>query len=161
MSDGRNHVVLPSGLSKVNSAIIIVLDNDTRDTDEFLGELNSITDENCITMDHVFCLAIEELEAWLLGDQDALFAAYPNAKGQVLLSYEQDSICGTWETLAEAIYPGGIKKMKKDCPTYREIGTLKSEWAENIGSYIDVTRNKSNSFNFFINEINKRIEATV
>lgn len=38
-----------------------------------------------------------------------------------------------------------------------EIGKYKSEWAKKIGSYMDITKNKSPSFNHFITEINKRL----
>ena len=106
--------------------------------------------DNLVTIDHVFCIAVEEVEAWLLGDERALMEAYPQAKQQILRTYKQDSICGTWEVLAEEIYPGGIKRLKKECATYMEIGVKKAEWARNIGRLMELTGNKSPSFNFFI-----------
>ena len=48
-------------------------------------------------------MAIEEGEAWLLGDIPAIQSVYPNAKNAVLNGYENDSICGTWEKLADAV----------------------------------------------------------
>ena len=60
-----------------------------------------------------FCIAIEEGEAWLLGDIPAIKKAYPKANVNVLNSYQNDSICDTWEHLADAVYPGGSKKLKK------------------------------------------------
>ena len=39
-------------------------------------------------------------------------SAYPNAKDAVLNSYVQDSICGTWEVLADAVHPGGSQLLK-------------------------------------------------
>ena len=92
------------------------------------------------------------MEAWLLGDFAAVSTAYPNARQSVVNDYVQDSICGTWEVLANAVYPGGLTKMQKECPTYKEKGIIKSEWAANIGTYMDITRNLSPSFNYFINE---------
>ena len=80
-------------LQYIPAVIIIVLDNDTRDPSTFLAELEAVAEQNHINVDHVFCLAVEEVEAWLLGDEAALFAAYPNAKTAVLRSYVQDSIC--------------------------------------------------------------------
>lgn len=146
-------------LQYIPSAIIVVLDNDTRNTEEFLSELNLIAQENMINVDHVFCIAVEEVEAWLLGDEAAVLAAYPFAKIQPLRTYVQDSICGTWEVLADVIYPGGISKLKKECPTYIEIGKYKSEWARKIGIHMDIAHNNSPSFNNFISEINKRLPA--
>ncbi len=127
----------------------MVLDNDTRDTEKFRAELNEISVKHRIEVDHVYCIAVEEAEAWLLGDEDALIKAYPAAKMQSLRMYEQDSICGTWEILADVVYPGGSVKMKKDCPTYMEIGKYKSEWARRIGEYMSLEENKSPSFRFF------------
>ena len=144
-------------LQYISAVIIVVLDNDTRNTDEFLAELNRVAQQNLITVDHVFCIAVEEVEAWLLGDAAAILAAYPLAKVQQLHAYVQDSICGTWEILADVVYPGGVSKLKKECPTYIEIGKCKSEWAQRIGSHMDVEKNNSPSFNHFMTEITKRL----
>ncbi len=146
-------------LQDIPAAVIVVLDNDIRDTADFLADLNNVANRNSINIDHVFCIAVEEVEAWLLGDKAAIFAAYPSAKRQPLYGYRQDSICGTWEVLADVIYPGGITRLKKDCPTYFEVGKCKIEWARNIGSHMDIWNNCSPSFNYFINEIHKRLPA--
>ena len=142
-----------------DSVVIVVLDNDDRDTSVFRGELRRIAERCNISIDHVFCIAIEEMEAWLLGDQKAISKAYPHARLSVLQRYEQDSICGTWELLADAVYEGGWKKLKKDCPTYFELGGMKCEWAENIGRYMDIDSNKSSSFQLFISEVRQRMSA--
>lgn len=144
----------------IDAAVFVILDNDDRNPKTFLEELKSVARSRMITIDHVFCIAIEEMEAWLLGDEAALRKAYPNAKLTVLLSYEQDSICGTWEVLAAAVYPGGYNKMKKDYPAYTGRGKIKSEWASNIGSFMDIRNNQSPSFNCFIGEIEKRLSTT-
>lgn len=73
-------------------------------------------------------------------------------------NYKQDSICGTWEVLANAVYPGGLKRIKKQ--PYGEIGKMKSEWADKIGSCMNFDRNASPSFNAFLNEIRVRIQRT-
>lgn len=144
-------------LQYIPAVIFVVLDNDTRDTEKFLAELNRVAQQNMITVDHVFCVAVEEIEAWLLGDEVAILAAYPRAKVQPLHTYIQDSICGTWEVLADVIYPGGVTKLKKECQTYLEIGECKSEWAQKIGSHMNMEHNNSPSFNYFMTEINKRL----
>lgn len=143
-------------LAGIESSVVIVLDNDERNTEVFKTQLEYIVTSNMITIDHIFAIAVEEIEAWLLGDIDAVISAYPNAKRQILNNYENDHICGTWETLANAIYPGGLSKMKKDCPTFVEKGKIKSEWAKNIGSFMDIENNESPSFQFFITELKKR-----
>lgn len=146
-------------LRSIPAAIIVVLDNDTRNTESFLAELNSVAQQNMIDIDYVFCIAVEEVEAWLLGDEAAVLAAYPSAKLQQLHAYVQDSICGTWEVLSDVVYPGGASKLKKDCPTYIEVGKCKSEWAQKIGVHMDIAHNNSPSFNYFIAEINKRLPS--
>lgn len=139
------------------SVIVTVLDNDKRNTQAFQRELENIAIQNHISIDYVFCIAVEEVEAWLLGDKQAIIAAYPKAKVQIINAYKQDSICGTWEVLADAIYPGGLTEFKKDCPTFIEIGKFKKLWAESIGGKMDISNNKSPSFNLFLQEINKRL----
>lgn len=144
-------------LKGIKAAIFVVLDNDDNDPEVFLRELNAVAERNSIAIDHVFCLAIEEMEAWLLGDEQALFRAYPEAKASVVRAYEQDSLCGTWEVLADALYKGGRTKMKKDNPSYQGQGKIKMQWATGIGPYMDIHRNQSPSFNRFMDEVAKRL----
>lgn len=139
------------------AAIIVVLDNDDRDPTQFEGELKNVAEQNMIDIDYVFCIAIEEVEAWLLGDTDAVMQAYPQAKTAVLHTYKQDSICGTWEILADAVYSGGYDKFKKECTSFVDVGRCKMEWSRNIGNYMNINSNKSPSFNRFIHEITTRI----
>ena len=96
--------------------MVVVLDNDSRDCKKFLAELRAILNRCDPAPITLFRLAIEEMEAWFLGDRHALLAAYPRAKKDVLGRYEQDSICGTWELLADAIYPGGQAAVRKVGP---------------------------------------------
>lgn len=142
-----------------DATVFIVVDNDDHNPDAFNLELESVAQRNNITIDHVFCIAVEEMEAWLLGDEEALFKAYPDAKQPVLKSYIQDSICGTWEILADVVYRGGITKMKKECQSYKEIGAIKAEWADRIGQYMQLNSNRSPSFNKYILEIEKRLSV--
>ena len=82
-----------------------------------------------ISIQVFFCIAIEEMEAWLLGDSEALLTAYPTAKRQLLQRYIQDSIIGTWEYLADIVYKGGLQTLKRDVSSYYEIGMFKCECA--------------------------------
>ena len=105
-------------LSGIPAVIVVILDNDDNDTDEFRRSLENVANQNMITMDYVFCIAVEEVEAWLLGDESAILTAYPNARMAPLYSYVQDSICGTWEVLADVVYPGGVQKIRKNKFSY-------------------------------------------
>lgn len=151
------------GFSKVlqtmpNSALFIVLDNDKRDTQQFRKELEDIAITNMILCDYVFCVAIKEMEAWLLGDTEAIREAYPNAKMQCIKKYKQDGICDTWEILADMVYPKGLSKLKKKAgDAYTEIGKAKCEWANRIGKCLHLYENDSPSYQYFITELEKRV----
>jgi hypothetical protein len=125
-------------------AVIVVLDTDRRDCVAFLTELRSLVNGLEQAPQTLFRLAIEEVEAWYLGDRQALVAAYPRAKQRALENYVQDSVCGTWEVLADAIYPGGAAAIRK--AGWPLPGQLKHEWAEKIGPEMDIENNASPSF---------------
>lgn len=137
--------------------LIVVCDLDDRNEKEFLSELKSLSDNCPVKPKAEFCLAIEEGEAWLLGDIAAIKQAYPKALDNVLLRYKNDSICGTWELLADALCKGGHLKLKKD--GFQAIGTQKSKWASTIAPYMDVCNNKSPSFNNFKRTVEKYNDA--
>lgn len=126
-------------------AVIVVLDSDKRDCASFLTELKNLARVHQAPPSTIFRLAIEEMEAWYLGDQKALQRAFPRLKMQSLKKYKQDSVCGTWELLADAVYPGGSSKIKKE--GWPLSGQLKHEWAEKIGPLLSLDGNKSPSFN--------------
>ena len=129
------------------AAVVLVCDLDDKNLNEFLTELLGVLEACDPKPDTRFCIAIEEGEAWLLGDIAAIIKAYPNAHRGVLAAYENDSICGTWEKLADAIYPGGAKVLaKKD---WYVIGAEKMRWATAIPPHMDIEANKSPSFRFF------------
>ncbi|NWE46708.1 DUF4276 family protein [Pseudomonas gingeri] len=125
-------------------AVVVVLDTDKRDCREFLAELNALAEDCSPRPNLMFRLAIEEVEAWYLGDRQALLDAYPRAKTDVLGRYVQDSPCDTWELLADAVYPGGVSAIKK--VGWPLPGQIKHEWAEKIGPLLELDRNVSPSF---------------
>ncbi len=143
-----------------HAAIIVILDNDKNDRTAFQNELNHMAVSNMIFADHEFCIAVKEMEAWLLGDVKAIEAAYPNVRKSAWKEYEQDGICDTWEVLANAVYPGGLAELrKKAAGAYKQIGIAKCEWARLIGAQMSLTENASPSFHFFVESLTKRIET--
>ncbi|MGP8247437.1 MAG: hypothetical protein ACLQVN_23365 [Bryobacteraceae bacterium] len=134
-------------LHGTNSAVVLVVDLDDRDCVGFKRELLQIH-KRCHPRPNVlFRLAIEEMEAWLLGDKSAILKAFPRAKTNALHSYRQDSICGTWEALADALFPGGSPVLKAQ--GYPRIGEEKCRWASLIGGHLDVESNLSPSLRVF------------
>ena len=79
-------------------AVVVVLDSDNRDCFNFLSELKSLAASCSASHLVMFRLAIEETEAWYLGDRNALLKAYPRARTRALDHYVQDSVCepGNW-----------------------------------------------------------------
>ena len=136
-----------------SSSVIVVVDLDKRDCMAFKQELLDLL-ETCDPCPRtLFRIAIEESEAWLLGDREAVKTAYPRAKNSILDNYVQDSICGTWEILADAIHPGGASRLKQ--LGYRDTGEVKCEWAKQIAPHMNVDENQSVSFQVFRDGIRK------
>ena len=129
------------------SAVIVVVDLDDKDCTVLKQDLLNVLNECHPRPRVLFRIAIEESEAWLLGDRNAVNAAYPRARDAVLEAYVQDSICGTWEVLADAVYSGGATRLKRS--GYQETGKAKCEWAKKIAHHIDVDKNLSKSFQVF------------
>jgi len=135
------------GKTPGTDAVVVVVDSDQRVCKDFLSELQSVLSRCRPAPRTLFRLAIEEVEAWLLGDREALLAAYPRAKKDVLARYRQDSVCGTWEVLADAVHVGGSVSVKKS--GWPAAGRVKHEWAERIGPLMNVEQNVSPSFSKF------------
>ena len=129
------------------AAVVVVVDLDSKDCLDFKQEMLDVLDTCNPKPTTLFRIAIEEIEAWLLGDANAIRTAYPGARVQVLNSYVQDSVCGTWETLADAIHPGGSHRLKK--AGYPHVGRVKCDWATNIARHLNPDRNLSRSFQVF------------
>jgi len=134
-----------AGYSKINQpAVIVVCDLDNKCLSSFRKELLSVLDDCHPKPETRFCIAIEEGESWFFGDMQAIRNAFPNMK---TIEYVNDSICGTWERLADAVYKGGSRKLSSQ--GYQVVGAEKSIWAEKITPHMDVDNNNSPSFCYF------------
>ena len=129
------------------ACVIVVVDLDNRNCGAFKQDLLRVLHTCHPRPATLFRIAVEECEAWLLGDAVAVRTAYPNVKDSVLNGYRQDSICGTWEVLADAVHPGGSTHLRS--AGYRSAGRAKCEWARKIAPHMDVNRNQSRSFQVF------------
>lgn len=129
------------------AAVIFVCDLDDKCLKAFRQELFNILNDCNPKPETRFCISIEEGEAWFLGDIPAVKSAYPKAKDTVLNAYVNDSICGTWERLADAAYDGGSTALS--AKGWQAVGAEKSQWAERISPHMDVTNNASPSFAYF------------
>ncbi|MBH2010339.1 MAG: DUF4276 family protein [Xanthomonadaceae bacterium] len=136
-------------------AVVVVLDTDRRDCRDFLQELTALTQGCKPAPRTLFRLAVEEMEAWYLGDREALLKAYPRAKREVLDRYVQDSACGTWELLADAVHAGGVAAIKK--AGWPLPGQIKHEWADRIGPFVSLNQNASPSFGKFRDALSRLV----
>ena len=141
------------------AAVIVVCDLDDKCLKVFRQELFRVLNACNPRPEARFCIAIEEGEAWLLGDIPAIKTAYPNARDNVLNGYTNDAICGTWELLADAVFQGGATGIKKR--GWRAVGREKSVWATRIAPNMNVNNNKSPSFCYFRQKIQELMRYSV
>lgn len=92
-------------------------------------------------------IAVEELEAWFLGDVEALRAAYPGVSpslGSRENFRDPDAVAGgTWEALERVLQRAG----------HFPAGLGKIEVARSMARYMDPERNRSRSFRCFVEGI--------
>ncbi|MDR2603831.1 MAG: DUF4276 family protein [Desulfovibrio sp.] len=134
--------------SSYKAVVIVVCDLDDKNEHKFLDELQNLLDACGDSPPETrFCLATEEGEAWLLGDIPAVRKAYPKARDSVLQRYKNDSVCGTWELLADAVYEGGAAALK--AKGRQAVGAEKCKWASEITPFMVAENNNSPSFRRF------------
>lgn len=133
------------------AVVIVVCDLDDKCLKSFRNELIKLLNACNPCPETRFCIAVEEGEAWFLGYIRAIKQAYPKAKDAVLNAYVSDSICGTWERLADAVYKGGSQQLSS--LGGHVVGAEKSAWAENITPHMDLDNNTSPSFNYFLGKL--------
>ncbi|MBT9393264.1 DUF4276 family protein [Hymenobacter sp. NST-14] len=82
-------------------------------------------------------LAVQELEAWFLGDRQAIQTAYPRVHAHHFsgLPADPDTIPDAWETLLRVLQKADARATKG-----------KVKWAESIAPHLDIPANKSPSF---------------
>jgi hypothetical protein len=102
---------------------------------------------------NVLCrIAVEEIEAWFLGDPDAIRKAYPkvNRTFENQAAYrDPDQIKGgTWEALERLLQKAG----------YHLGGLAKIQAARDIAPHMDPNRNRSRSFHVFRDGIKGMIQ---
>ncbi len=140
--------------------VVILVDLDDRDDCiAFKSELVGFLDHCRRKPNSLFRIAIEELEAWFLGDHLAIKQAFPSVHQEVLDGYIQDSQCGTWEKLADAIYPGGLAALTRQYGK-RSVRILEEKrvWAKEICPHLDINNNLSPSFQYFRDGIQKWLQ---
>ena len=143
--------------------IMVLIDEDRRDCHELKKKLERIAHETRFVTKSsaspngyfqvVNRLAIEELEAWFFGDVEALHAAYPRVS--INLKYQAryrdpDAIPGgTYEAL---------ERLLVDRNYYSTDNLSKTEVAQNIAPHMKPNRNRSKSFQVFVEGLKACVE---
>jgi hypothetical protein len=83
--------------------VVVLVDLDDDDCSELLGRLSRLHQAINPRPEVAFRLAIEEVEAWYLGDLKAIKAGFPKAKTRRLALWQPDSSTGSWELFMEVI----------------------------------------------------------
>lgn len=133
--------------------VAVVFDADNDNVDKLYGRCVSVFREEAPDLIYCIAIAVEEFEAWLLGDFTAIQKAYPKADKDEYRKYKQDAICGTWEHLARVINPQSARGLI--AADYPAVGISKIEWARRIAPYMDIDNNRSPSFNTFLDHLQR------
>jgi len=137
-----------------NLRIVVLIDEDREDCKALKGQLEKAAKKAGLVtrtstkgqspFQILNRLAIEELEAWFFGDVLAVKAAYPRVLATLSKKAkyrDPDSIVGgTWEALERELKKAG----------YYPTGMPKIEVSRNVSHYMDVERNRSRSFQVFV-----------
>jgi hypothetical protein len=116
-----------------DEAVLIVVDADDDDKTELVRKISSVVEKVAPGLQVLVTVAVEETEAFYLGDLRALLRAYPGADMKRARAYTPDSICGTWELFGSIIGDDGGNKVV---------------WAEAMGPHLTISAAKSRSPSF-------------
>jgi hypothetical protein len=83
--------------------VVVLIDLDDQDCLDLKKRLKKLLKVCDPAPTALFRIAIEETEAFFLGDPHAVKKAFPHAKVGKIRKYKQDSICDTWELLRDVI----------------------------------------------------------
>ena len=118
-----------------DEAVLVLIDADEDNCEELKNRLLDVATQVCPRLRVVFRIAIEETEAFYLGDLKALKAAFPQSDIVRARDLEPDSRPpqGTAEIFAEIVGDGALRKV---------------EWAEIMGSKLTTKPGESRSRSF-------------
>jgi Domain of unknown function (DUF4276) len=129
-------------LNHQTDGVLILVDADNDRPLDLAQRISAIAKACAPTLRIGICIAVEEMEAFYLGDLRALQIAYPGADMRAARHYVPDSIVGTWELFGSVIGDGGGNKVA---------------WAEAMGPYVTTkpAESRSPSFRILISELEK------
>jgi hypothetical protein len=114
-------------------AVVILVDADEQDPSVLAKNIERAAKAIAPSLSVTVGVAVEETEAFYLGDLAALKKAFPDANMKLARAYLPDSVCGTCERFGEIVGDGGGNKVA---------------WAEAMGPVLTTTESKSRSPSF-------------
>nr|MBK7065711.1 DUF4276 family protein [Deltaproteobacteria bacterium] len=116
--------------------VVVLIDADDDDCVDLKRRISDAAQSEAPGVPVLVRIAVEETEAFYLGDWKAIKKAYPRAKQMVFRTYEPDvrPTQGTWELFAEVVGEKGYEN--------------KVDWAERMGVVMSINAagNRSPSF---------------
>jgi len=133
-------------ISKIpGSKVLITIDQDSEECVDVKSNLQEIIDGNC-HCDYLIRIVCKELESWFLGDLEAIALAYPRFKPE---QYQNKAEIRNVDRITTP-----NKYLLRAIPEYAQMDTLpKLTVAESISPFLDLSRNRSTSFNNTISAI--------
>jgi hypothetical protein len=122
-----------NALDPTKERVLVLIDADDDSIDQVSEQLEEIVAAVVPKPTVLFRFAVEELEAFYLGDLHALKQGFPDFDQARARAYEPDSICGTWELFGEIVGDGGGNKVA---------------WAKTMGPLVAVNSARSRSPSF-------------
>jgi Domain of unknown function (DUF4276) len=116
-----------------SDAVVVLIDLDNDDLETLRSSIENLAEKVAPSTNVRVCFAVEELEAFYLGDLAAIKRAYPNADHARARNHTPDEICGTWELFGSII----------DDDRGDKVG-----WAKVMGKSVTVHASKSRSPSF-------------
>lgn len=136
-----------------NSRILITRDQDLYNCTELKQNLNDIIKDNC-KCPYLIRIVCRELEAWFLGDMNAVKQAYPR--------FEPSKYQNSSKFRDVDIVQSPNERLREIIPDYEKLDNLpKNEVAERIAPYLSLdnefTSNKSPSFQHTMRAIQRLV----
>ena len=129
-----------NALNLETDSVLVLVDADDDDPTALAQRIEDAAKRVAEGLRVLVRLAVEETEAFYLGDLGGLERAYPDADMAEARDYVPDSICGTWELFGRIVRDGGENKV---------------DWAESMGATLTTVagRSRSPSFRAFVQGI--------
>ena len=125
--------------------VVVLVDQDDDDCVQLLIDLQKMLAKlKTRPVNVLFRIAMEEIEAWFLADQQAVAAAYANATFQNIPGGDPDLIDDPSDILA------GCLGVPLPC-----TGQMKAEWANKIAPHLDLDQPTSPSLAKFIEGVSR------